>query len=162
MAGNEMPSRISQNVSMQQIGAETLVYDGQRHLAFCLNASSGAVWKMADGTRTMAQIAHATSLEIGAEVSEVLAGYIVETLRADGLLEPTTQSGNGNGVEATPGISRRAMLQRLGVGGAMLLPVVASIAAPTAAQAYNGCVDCSTSNSRAARIRKLQQSRSSQ
>ena len=36
----------------------------------------------------------------------------------------------------------------------MLLPAVAAIVAPTAAQAYSGCVDCS--DSQAARARKRQ------
>jgi len=48
-------------------------------------------------------------------------------------------------VEVTPAVSRRAVLQQLGVAGAMLLPVVSAIFAPTAAQAYSGCFDCDTS-----------------
>ena len=42
-------------------------------------------------------------------------------------------------------MSRRVLLQRLGVGGALLVPAVAAIVAPTAAQAYSGCVDCTSS-----------------
>jgi hypothetical protein len=156
----ETPRRITQDVSVQQVGAETLIYDGRRHLAFCLNASSAVVWRMADGTRTIAQMSNAASLELGAEMSEDLVRFSIETLGVDGLIEPATEAETNS--DAARNISRRAMLQRLGVGGAMLLPVVASIVAPTAAQAYNGCVDCSTSNARAARIRRLQQSGSSQ
>lgn len=156
----ERPRKISQEVSVQQIGAETLIYDGRRHLAFCLNASSASVWRIADGTRTIAQMCDAASAELGHEVSEELVRFTVETLRSEGLIEPPTEADNG--IDAGCVISRRAMLRQLGVSGAMLLPVVASIVAPTAAQAYSGCVNCSTGNARAGRIKKLQQGGSSQ
>jgi hypothetical protein len=157
MTSREIPRRIEQDVSIQRIGTEMLAYDGRRHLAFCMNASSAAVWRLADGTREIAQISEAASLELGVEVSDDLVRFIVEALRGDGLIEP--MEADVAGVETASRISRRAMLQRLGTGGAMLLPVVVSIMAPTAAQAYNGCVDCSVSSgARAARIRKLQQS----
>jgi hypothetical protein len=151
----DTPRRIEQDVSVQQIGNEMLAYDGRRHLAFCMNASSAAVWRVADGSRTIMQISAAVSMELDAEISEELVRFAVETLRADGLIEPMAEVAASD--DASPRMSRRAMLKRLGTGGAILLPVVASIVAPTAAQAYNGCVDCSSNSaSRAARIRRLQ------
>ena len=157
MANTETPRSIQQDVSIQQIGTETLLYDGRRHLAFCLNASSAVVWRLANGTNTISQMSEAASFELGVGLSEDLVRFTVDTLRSDGLIELATETEVG--IDAAPCISRRAMLQRLGAGGAMLLPVVASIVAPTAAQAYSGCVDCSASPaSRAARIRRLQQS----
>jgi hypothetical protein len=65
--------------------------------------------------------------------------FALEELRRDGLVQPSPAA------EAGQAISRRAMLQRLGVGGAMLLPVVSAIIAPTPAQASSGCFDCSNS-----------------
>jgi hypothetical protein len=147
------PRRIEQQISVQQIGRETLVYDGVRHRAFCLNESSGVVWRLADGTRTIAQIGAAAGVELDAEVGEELVIFILDELRGDGLVEA------GEEGEVRVGMSRRVMLQRLGVGGAMLLPVIAAIVAPTAAEAYNGCVDCSASQARAARTRRTQGSR---
>jgi hypothetical protein len=149
------PCRIKNGVSIQHIGAETLVYDAQRHLAFCLNPICATVWNLADGSRSVEQLGIAASAQLGAEVSAELVALTLQTLRADGLIAPPAPDFTA---WPAPALSRRALLKRLGTGGAMLLPVVASIVAPTAAQAYNGCVDCSTSNSRAARIRKLQQS----
>jgi hypothetical protein len=152
MTDQHTPQQIRREISVQRIGRETLVYDGVRHRAFCLNESSGVVWRLADGTRTIAQIGAAAGVELNAEVSEELVTFILDELRGDGLIEA---SGAG---EVRVGISRRAMLQRLGVGGAMLLPVIAAIVAPTAAQAYNGCVDCDTSQTRAAKARRAQRS----
>ena len=79
-------------------------------------------------------------------MSEEFVLFALKELQADGLVQPTPIAGAGMT------LSRRAMLQKLGVGGALLLPAVAAIVAPTAAQAYNGCVDCSSSQ--AARARK--------
>ena len=108
------PRSVQQHISTQQVGAETLVYDELRHMAFCLNATSSAVWRLADGRRSIAQIATASSLELCAMVSEELVCYAVEELRRDGLMEAASSR-----CEDCAGDSpRRAMLQRLGVGGA--------------------------------------------
>lgn len=123
---------------VQQVEAETLVYDEQRHQAFCLNESSSAVWRLADGDHTVAQIRVAAAAELKVEVSEEFVLFALAELRRDGLVEPST-------VAARPAISRRVLLQRLGVGGALLVPAVAAIVAPKAVEAYSGCVDC-TSN----------------
>jgi hypothetical protein len=154
MTSEQMPRGIWREISVQQIGRETLVYDGVRHRAFCLNESSGVVWRLADGRRTVAQMSAAARLELGAEVSEELVRLILQELHADGLIEAS-----GEDVVRVV-ISRRVMIERLGAGGAMLLPVIAAIVAPTAAQAYSGCVDCDTSQARAAKARRAQQSRS--
>jgi len=88
------------------------------------------------------------------EIEEELVRFAIEELRQDGLMEA------GEGAREKRAISRRALLQRLGVGGAMLLPAVASIVAPMAAQATSGCVDCSdAAPSRAARARRQKSSR---
>lgn len=138
MLNPETPRRLQQHLSVQQIGAETLVYDELRHQAFCLNESSSAVWRLADGGHTVAQIRAAASVELKAGVSEEFVLFALEELRRDGLVEPST-------IAARPTMSRRVLLQRLGVGSALLLPAVAAIVAPTAAQAYSGCVDCTSS-----------------
>jgi hypothetical protein len=153
MKSPEAPRSIRQEISVQRIGTETLVYDERRHRAYCLNESSSLIWTLADGERTVAEIRESTSVELKTPVSEELVLYALAELRRDGLMEPSTLP------EAGPAISRRAMLQRLGAGGVLLLPAIASIVAPTAAQAYSGCVDCSSAASnRAARARRLQQS----
>jgi hypothetical protein len=152
MSSREAPCSIRQEVSTQQIGTETLVYDGLRHRAYCLNQSSSVIWRLADGEHSVGEIRAAASVELKSDVSEEFVMFALEELRRDGLLEPSSVA------EAAPAISRRAMLQGLGVGGVLLVPAIASIVAPTAAQAYSGCFDCSSSSSeQAARARRLQQ-----
>jgi coenzyme PQQ synthesis protein D (PqqD) len=145
MGSHETPRRTHEQISIQQVGAETLLYDERRHMAFCLNRTSSLIWRLADGGHTIAQISAAVSLELKTAESEELVLFALDELRRDGLIEPCGRP------DAAEPISRRALLQRLGVGGAMLLPVVSAIVAPTAAQAYSGCFDCSVSPATRAR-----------
>jgi hypothetical protein len=147
------------HVTTQAMGTETLIYDERRHMAFCLNASSSAVWRLADGSRTVDEIAVEVSRQLGAEMSGELVRLALDELRENGLLETSAerQAESASTRESSPAgtssqtgtdraLSRRAMLARL--GATALLPVIASIVAPTAAQAYSGCVDCSAIQSR--------------
>ena len=138
MKHSEEPSRIQNDISIQKIGMETLVYNERRHKAFCLNEASSIIWYLANGERSISQIAEQAALQLKTHVNEEFVIFALKTLREHGLLElaPNSQVG--------PAISRRTMLQRLGAGSAMLIPIVSAIVAPTAAQAYSGCVDCSS------------------
>ncbi len=135
------PRRLNEGVTVQPIGSETLVYDERRHKAYCLNATSATVWNLSDGHRTPAQIAAEATILLTASVSVELVNFTLAELLRDDLLEPATVV-----APALPAVSRRAMIQSLGASSALLLPAVAVILAPRAAQAYGGCFDCTTSN----------------
>jgi hypothetical protein len=156
----EMPRRIEKHLTVQRVGVETLLYDEQRHKAFCLNQSCSAIWRLSTGEQTIAKIRELASIELGIQISEEFVSFAIQELRRDGLIEPACDA------EVGPPISRRTILQTLGVSGAMLLPAVAAIVAPTAAQAYSGCFDCSDDEARRAsqlaRERQIARMRSQQ
>jgi len=133
------PCRIREHLSIQEIGMETLVYDERRHLAFCLNQSSSVIWHLANGERSISEIGAAASLELKNPVSDELVLFALKELQRDGLVQrvPTADGAHA--------ISRRILLRKIGAASAMLLPIVSAVVAPTAAQAYGGCVDCSSS-----------------
>jgi hypothetical protein len=131
----EMPRNMRQDICIEQIGSETLLYDERRHKAFCLNAMSAAVWQKCDGAHTIEQIAAAITLELAMPVSEELVQFTLGELRRDGLIEAATIP------TVMPEISRRDMMQKLGFRAALLLPVVAMVVAPKAAHATSGSVD---------------------
>jgi hypothetical protein len=145
------PRKLQRNVCVQQIGRETLVYDEIRHLAFCLNPTSAAIWRLCDGAHTVTAMAEAATVDLQAPIDEELVQYALTELGRDGLLEAES-------VPTLPlDVSRRKLMRTLGAGGVAMLPVVAAIMAPTAAQAYQGCADCtSNGQSQAARRRALQ------
>jgi hypothetical protein len=130
------PQKIERNILTQKVGDELLLYDEERHQAFCLNPVCTSVWTLCDGNSSLTAIARAASSESSVAVDEQIVMLAIQELRRDGLVEPLQEA------IAIPTISRRDVVQRLGKGAAILIPMVVAIAAPTAAQAYNGCVDC--------------------
>lgn len=128
------PRTVSQGLSIQQVGEETLVYDERRHLAFCLNRISSAVWKRCDGSQSVAQIAAALKIGLALPESEEIVVLALAQFEKDGLLEPGVDLPAEGNSAVFDEISRRNLMMKLGYGAAMLLPVVAMIAAPTPAQ----------------------------
>ena len=133
----DLPRSSRQHISVQKIGREMLVYDERRHMAFCLNQTSSVIWELASGERTLDELVTIVSAALNTPLSRELVALAVAELREQELIEAAHVSNS----EAP--VSRRDLLVKLGVASAALLPAVASIVAPTAAQAYSGCVDCS-------------------
>lgn len=130
------PRSIHRNIIIEQVGPEILIYDESRHQAFCLNAMSAAVWSCCDGERSVEQIAAEVTNQLAMPLTQELVTFTLGELRKDGLLEPEFK------VDLAVALSRREMAWKLGISAAMLLPVIATIVAPKAAQAYDGCADC--------------------
>ena len=133
------PLRRTEKLAVQYVGEEVLVYDERTHQAFCLNAASAEVWKHCDGTRTASELGALLYPQVDAQAREVVVHLALAQLAKDSLLTGYLPR------VAPAAVSRRTMLTRSGAGLAMLLPAIAVIAAPRAAQAYSGCFDCSNS-----------------
>jgi hypothetical protein len=131
----------SADLFVDTIGDELLVYDVLSKRAHSLNNVSATVWKACDGTRTGADIAAHTGVDLAA----------VE-LALDNLADIELISGHRR-----TGISRRTALRRIGVGAAGLtvgaaaaggiaaaLPVIRSITAPNAAMALSQGATCTS------------------
>lgn len=118
----------------RELPDELLVYDRDEHRAHCLNRTAAAVFKNADGTRTVADLALLLAPEGDRAARESVVAEALARLAEAGLLE---------GEPAAPRWSRREVVRRMGIGAAILLPVVASVVAPTPAEAAATCVcDC--------------------
>jgi len=109
---------------------ELLVYARDEHRAHCLNHTAATVFKNADGTRTVADLARLVAPEADRTASEAVVGETLARLAEAGLLE---------GDPAATGWSRRDVVRRVGIGAAILMPAVASIVAPTPAEAAATC-----------------------
>jgi hypothetical protein len=143
-------------VLLRELPDELIVYDLRRHRAHCLNRAAARVFRSADGTRTVAEIAE--GLEGEPQAREAVVRLALDQLAAAGLLvtvagppadasDPLVpQAGDATGfeaatrVEAVPARSRREVLQSVGTGVALLLPAVVSVLAPTPADAAS-CLD---------------------
>jgi hypothetical protein len=114
----------------RELPDELLVYERDEHRAHCLNRTAAAVFRHADGTRTVADLALLLAPEGDRAAGEAIVAEALDRLAEAGLLE---------GEPAATGWSRREMIRRVGIGAAILLPVVASIVAPTPAEAAATC-----------------------
>jgi hypothetical protein len=132
------PRSLRQELSIQQVGEETLVYDERRHQAFCLNQVSSAVWKYCDGTQSVAQIAAALSPGLTKHVTEEVVRLALAQMEENGLLEPNADLPSEESLAALGPISRRSMMARVGAGAAVMLPAIAMVLAPRPADASAG------------------------
>lgn len=113
------PQRLTAaNLVIEELPEELMIYDPNRKKAFCLNQTAALVWKQANGSRTVEEIADLMAKQTGSPVSGEMVRYSLDVLAKDGLLEQPLAN------QAAPlGVTRRALLQKFGIG-AMALPAV--------------------------------------
>ena len=131
-----MPLARQDELVVEELPDETLVYDLKRHKANCLNRTAGLVWRRCDGQTTVAEMAALLEREVGIPADEAVVWMALDRLgKARLLREQITLPADRSEY------SRRAVIGTLGrvAGMSLLLPVVESIVAPTAAAAQS-CV----------------------
>ena len=129
-ASTVMPRARTEELVIEQLPDETLVYDLKRHKAHCLNRTSSLVWQHCDGRTTTAQVARLLEEELGLPRDREIVEFALERLRRANLLADGTHA-PGDAVST----SRRELVRKLAVVGGltMLLPVITSLKSPLAA-----------------------------
>lgn len=125
---------------VRDLPGETVVYDGDGHRAHCLNHTAALVFRHADGRRTVPDLARLLAAETGTKADHGVVRAALACLREASLLEFGDDHASAASAEAPVDGSRRAMMRRVGVGAAALLPVVTSILVPTPAEAAATCI----------------------
>lgn len=126
-----------QDIVTKEIDGELLIYDCVRDEAHCLNQSAAAIWKLCDGRTGISEMAQLVSRATRIPVDEVVIHSALEQLSARELLAKPDDVRS-----RSFDISRRSLALRLGVAVA-LLPLITSIAAPTALAAVSCAGPCS-------------------
>lgn len=112
-----------------EAGDEVLVYDKRRHQIHHLNHASAVIWRLCDGTRSIQALTEAAMADLGRSVdAEVVELAVTKLAEANLLAQPAT----GNFINTT--YNRRKMLRRAAVAGAIAVPAIVSMTAPSAAQ----------------------------
>ena len=122
---------------VEELQNETLVYDLERHKARCLNRTAALVWRHCDGRTSVAEVTALLEEQSATPTDEAVVWMALDRLsRAHLLSEPVTLPAD------RAQYSRREMLQKLRrvAGISLLLPVIESIVAPHAAAQYSDCV----------------------
>lgn len=129
---------------VQEASGELLVYDTDANRAHSLNETAAAVWRSADGTRSVAEIAaELPPVDVtDPSRSEAVVWLALEQLSENGLMQSSV-------AWADPAQSRRELIRRIGLLSAAALPLVASLAVPSPAFAGGSCAcvnpgDCLT------------------
>ena len=131
-----MPRARQDELVVEELPDETLVYDLKRHKARCLNPTAALVWRHCDGQTSVADVAALLEEQLAIPTDEAVVWMALDRLsRAHLLTEPVTLPAD------RAQYSRRQMLRTLrrAAGISLLLPVIESIVAPLAA-AQGSCV----------------------
>ena len=124
------PLARKEGLVVQELPEEVLVYDLERDRAHCLNESAAFVWQHCDGRTTAGKIARSLGKKVNAPVDEKVVWFAIDQLRRNHLM-----AGAAVPPQLIAGLNRREMVRTLGLAAAVAVPVVASIVAPTPAQA---------------------------
>jgi hypothetical protein len=134
------PAARRDNLVVESLKNEILIYDLERDQASCLNETAGLVWTYADGKTSVSEIADKMSQNLGMLVDVRVVWYALDQLNKKHLLEervtiPLQYSH----------MTRRDFLVKAGViGAAVAIPVVIAMAAPQAAMASTCAGNCSS------------------
>ena len=132
-----MPRARQDELVVEELPDETLVYDLKRHKARCLNRTAALVWQRCDGQTSVAEVAALLEEQLAAPTDEAVVWMALDRLgRAHLLSEPVTLPAD------RAQYSRREVLRTLRrvAGISLLLPVIETIVAPRAAASGSACV----------------------
>jgi len=127
-----LPLARREQLVIQELEDEVLVYDLKRHKAHCLNETSALVWKHCDGKTTFLEMTRLLEKRLAIPIGDDVVWLALNQLRRFRLLE---EEGAGIGMMK---VSRRDLVRKY-LPAAIALPVILSIAAPAAAQAASRC-----------------------
>lgn len=120
------------NIVVQELKDEVLIYDLNTHKAFCLNKTSALVWQLCDGTKSADQISNQISRKSKTPVTEELIWLALDELKKNNLLANAQEiSSDFNGM------NRREVIRKIGLTSLVALPIISSLIAPTAAMAQS-------------------------
>ena len=111
----------------REFGDELLVYDRERNVGHCLNATAAAAWKLCDGKKSTLEVAQILTRQLSAPVDKSVVQLAFEELSKVRLLVEAEKPPRRT--------SRREAIRALGIASAIALPLVTSLVAPTPARA---------------------------
>lgn len=129
------PKTRTENIVVQEIENEILIYDLETNKAFCLNETSALIYQLCDGKKSVEEISQHIKQKLNQPISEDLIWLALDNFKKDNLFEEGEQIEIDFG-----GLTRRQIIKKVGLASMIALPVVASVIAPSAAMAQSGGV----------------------
>ncbi len=128
-----LPQARQDRLVIQPLGDELLLYDTSRDRAHVLNGTAAMVWRLADGHRTVEQIARRVAHETHGVPNTDLVWLALSQLARAGLIETQDPV-----LPATAKFTRREFLRQAALA-AVVVPVVKTISVPSTQSAVS-CV----------------------
>lgn len=126
------PKAREENLVVQELDGEVLIYDLNTNKAFSLNETSSLVWQLCDGDKSVSEISESISRKLDSPANEDLVWLALEQLKKEKLIA------NGEEVVSNfAGMSRREVIKKVGMGTMIALPLVSSLVAPAAVSAQS-------------------------
>lgn len=135
MNENFMPKSRDENIWVQELGSEILIYDALENKAFCLNETSALIWQECDGTKSVEEIAENAGKKASNKISTDFVRLALDELNEQNLLQSQDFA-----ADILSGMTRREVIKKVGLASALALPVVTSLVSPLAAQAASTCI----------------------
>lgn len=132
MSTQVYPVARKENIVVQELKGEFLVYDLIDNKALCLNEASSQVWNLCDGSRSADDMCEELSGKLKTKVPRDYVWLALSQLKENKLL-----SGDAKVEAKFEGESRRQVIKKIGLASTLALPFVASIVAPTVALAQS-------------------------
>jgi hypothetical protein len=117
---------------VEQVGNDVLLYDKKSRQAYCLNQTSAGVWRSCDGETSIADISLRLGQQTKLPIDEDVVRFALRALEKNGLVTAPAA------VALPVNIGRRELVRKLGIAAAAV-PLVTMLATPTPAKAY-GCM----------------------
>ncbi|MBV9242153.1 MAG: PqqD family protein [Acidobacteria bacterium] len=130
MDPNFTPIARNEELVVQEMPGEVLVYDIRTNQAHCLNTTAAFIWKNCTGANSIRDIEQLLMAEHGTGLDADLVKLGVEDLASRDLLSAAPPAS---------GLNRRDVIKRIGMASVIAIPVIASLAAPKSALASTSC-----------------------
>ncbi len=121
-------------IVVQELNGEVLIYDLRTNKAFCLNETSSLVWEACDGNTSVSDISRSISRKLNAPANDDLVWFALDQLKKEKLIANSDEV-----ISDFEGMSRREVIRKVGLASVIALPVIASLVAPKAAMAASVC-----------------------
>lgn len=132
MNNSQNPVARKNDLVVQEVTDEVLVYDLSSNKAHCLNETAAMVWKSCDGSNSVTDIAKLIGTGKGGHISDDLVWLAIDQLSENNLLEKQIEPNFA-------GQSRRDVIKKIGLAAVIGLPIVASLTAPSNVMAATSC-----------------------
>ena len=127
------PQSRQENIVIQELNNEILIYDLNKNKAFCLNETSAKIWQECDGKKSVAEISQILSRKLKFDISENIVWLALNQFKTDNLLAESRDL-----VTPFDGLNRREIVKRIGFASMVALPIISAVVAPSALHAQSG------------------------